>query len=378
MHSAAAERLEFAPPRDKGSLRALALALLVHILLIAALTWGVSWKRSDDSASFEAELWSGAAQQATPPVLETPAQPQPPNAAAARVEPTPPTPVPAATPPQPAPVLPSARAPAAAPPVQPDVDIALENEKKRQLAQQQKEAEQQKAQKLQEKREAELQARQTQESQKKKERELKAREELAERKAAEQAEKAAEEKRKLAAAAEKQKKAAAENQKQATAAANAAAAAEKQKLAAAAKEKQAAASAAAEKQKQAAAASEKKHQEEVKRMLAMANAAAGGGSTAEGAGSAKASGPSAGYAGKVKARVLPNVIFTDDIVGNPKAEVEVRTTPDGTIMSQRLVKSSGNKAWDDAVLKAIVRTGSLPRDIDGRVPTPMILEFRPY
>ena len=72
------------------------------------------------------------------------------------------------------------------------------------------------------------------------------------------------------------------------------------------------------------------------------------------------------------------MIFTDDIVGNPKAEVEVRTTPDGTILSQRLLKSSGNKAWDEAVRKAIIRTGSLPRDVDGRVPSPMILEFRPY
>ncbi len=71
------------------------------------------------------------------------------------------------------------------------------------------------------------------------------------------------------------------------------------------------------------------------------------------------------------------MVFTDDIAGNPKAEVEVTTTADGTIISQRLVKSSGNKAWDEAVIKAIVRTGSLPRDVDGRVPTPMILEFKP-
>ena len=105
---------------------------------------------------------------------------------------------------------------------------------------------------------------------------------------------------------------------------------------------------------------------------------AGASGAADATGSAQsASGPSAGYAGKVKAKVLPNVVFTEDIIGNPKAEVEVRTTADGTIMSQRLIKSSGNKAWDDAVLKAIVRTGSMPRDADGRIPTPMILEFRP-
>jgi colicin import membrane protein len=91
----------------------------------------------------------------------------------------------------------------------------------------------------------------------------------------------------------------------------------------------------------------------------------------------KSSGPSASYGGKVRAKVRPNVIFTEDIVGNPVAEVEVRTTLDGTITSQRLVKSSGNKAWDDAVITAIVRTGALPRDTDGRVPSPLIISFRP-
>jgi len=96
-----------------------------------------------------------------------------------------------------------------------------------------------------------------------------------------------------------------------------------------------------------------------------------------GSGSAKSRGPSANYAGKVKAKVLPNVVFTDDIVGNPKADVVVTSAPDGTIISRRLSKSSGNKAWDDAVLKAIDRTGTMPHDVDGSVPTPMILEFRP-
>jgi hypothetical protein len=50
----ATDRLDFGPPRDAGSLRAFGLALLVHVLLIAALTWGVNWKRSDQTVSFEA------------------------------------------------------------------------------------------------------------------------------------------------------------------------------------------------------------------------------------------------------------------------------------------------------------------------------------
>ncbi len=53
------------------------------------------------------------------------------------------------------------------------------------------------------------------------------------------------------------------------------------------------------------------------------------------------------------------------------------TSPDGTIIGKRLLKSSGNKAWDAAVLRAIDKTEAMPRDVDGRVPSPMIIEFKP-
>jgi colicin import membrane protein len=92
---------------------------------------------------------------------------------------------------------------------------------------------------------------------------------------------------------------------------------------------------------------------------------------------AQSSGPSASWGAKVQARVRPHIVFTADTGGNPKAEVEVRTSPDGTIVGKRLVRSSGNKAWDDAVLRALDKTESLPRDVDGRVPSPVIIGFRP-
>jgi colicin import membrane protein len=57
--------------------------------------------------------------------------------------------------------------------------------------------------------------------------------------------------------------------------------------------------------------------------------------------------------------------------------VEVRTAPDGTIISRKLLKSSGVKNWDDAVLKAIDKTEVLPRDVDGRVPSALVFSFRP-
>jgi colicin import membrane protein len=70
-------------------------------------------------------------------------------------------------------------------------------------------------------------------------------------------------------------------------------------------------------------------------------------------------------------------VLTDNVPGNPVATVEVRCSPDGTIVSRTLVKSSGNPAWDVTVLRAIDRTETLPRDVDGRVPPVMQIEFKP-
>ena len=302
----ATDRLEFGPPRDPASPRAFALAMLVHVLLIAALTWGVSWKRTDRASSFEAELWSSLPQEAAPRLVETAPAPPPP----------PPAPAPA----------PAAREVKVTPPA-PDADIALEQDKKRKLQKKQKEAEEAQAQKLEDRQKAELQAKR--EKEKEKEKAQKAKEELAQRKALEDTKKA------------EAKKQDAKEQTQ---------------------------------QKLAQAALDKQRQQNIDRIAGLAGATGG----AEAKGSAqRSSGPSAGYAGKVRAAVKPNIVFTEDIDGNPKAEIEVRTTLDGSIISQRVVKSSGNKAWDEAAIKAVIRTGTLPRDIDGRVPTPMILEIRP-
>jgi colicin import membrane protein len=299
------EGIEFGPPREKRSMRAFALAILAHLLLLGALTWGVNWKRSDQASSFEAELWSAVPQQAAPRAVEPPPPPPAPTPPA----PTPPAPKPAPEPPKVSPTT-------------PDVDIALEQEKKRKLLEKQKAAEAKKLEERENREKAELQA--------KKEKEVKAKEEVAKRKAAEETKKA-------------------EAKQEAK---------DLEKL---------------QQQKQAEA-TKKQRDDAMKRMMGMAGATGG----AESTGTAlKSSGPSASYGGKVRAKVKPNVLFTDDIVGNPSAEVEVRTTPDGTIVGQRLVKSSGNKAWDDAVIKAIIRTETMPRDVDGKVPTPMILEFRP-
>ena len=90
-----------------------------------------------------------------------------------------------------------------------------------------------------------------------------------------------------------------------------------------------------------------------------------------------AGGPSAGYGARVSAKVKPNIAFPDDIDGNPRAEVEVRAAPDGTIVGVRVVKSSGNAAWDQAVVRALHKTDTLPKDVDGTVPSNLVIGFRP-
>jgi colicin import membrane protein len=119
-------------------------------------------------------------------------------------------------------------------------------------------------------------------------------------------------------------------------------------------------------------------EEQRSKNLARMAGMAGASGTAESTGTAlRSSGPSASYAGRIRARIKPNIVFTKDIAGNPTAEVEVRTSPDGTIVGRKLLKSSGIDAWDDAVLQAIDKTEVLPRDIDGRVPPLLEISFRP-
>jgi colicin import membrane protein len=122
---------------------------------------------------------------------------------------------------------------------------------------------------------------------------------------------------------------------------------------------------------------EELRQQQIARALRMAGQAEGTGSADSRGTALKLSGPSASYAGRIRARIKPNITYTESPAGNPTAEVEVRTSPDGTIIGRKLVKSSNVKSWDDAVLNAIDKTEVLPRDVDGRVPPLLTLVFQP-
>ncbi|MGC4365224.1 cell envelope integrity protein TolA [Hydrogenophaga sp. R2] len=271
------DRSSLAPPRADRWGPPVAKAVVVHGLLIIALTWGVQWNKDVELATVEAELWSRVPQQAAPRAVEPPPPPPAPPAPQPRPEPRP-------APPPPGPT---------------EAEIATAKAREKAEA---------------DKREAE-------------------------RRAAEKR--------------EAERKAAAEKERQ-------------QKLAEDKKR--------AEAEKREAQLKEQLRQDQLRRMMGQAGATGGPQSSGT---AQQSSGPTPGYGAKVAARIKPNVVFTDVAPGNPRAEVEVRTLPDGTITGRKLIKSSGNAAWDEAVLRAIDRTGSLPRDTDGRVPPSLVIGLRP-
>lgn len=315
MH-AATDRLEFAPPPPPGLLRALALAVLAHAFLLAALTWGVHWKSDDISVSAEAELWSAVPQAAAPKLVEVPIEP-------ITTPTTPKPPIVTPAPPTPPPPVPQVQ------PSLPDPNIALEREKLRQKkALELKQQEELNKQRLEKRRLDQL-----------KQEELKQEKLQLEKKRLQDKrdsdKKSAEDKKK--AAQEAQRKEALQAQEDA------------KKLAT-------------------------QRKANIERMTGLAGAS--GAPSARGT-QLQSSGPSSSYAGRIRARIKPNIVFVDDIDGNPAAEVEVRTAPDGTIISRKLTKPSGVKSWDEAVLRAIDKTEVLPRDVDGRVISPLTISFTP-
>jgi colicin import membrane protein len=305
------------PPGGMGT--GAALALVVHMGLLLALTTAVNW-RTQPPPPVSAELWASVPQSA--PAAEVQAPPPAPS----------PTPLPLPAPaPAPAPV--PAPAPPPAPPAAkaPEPDIAIEKA-------------------------------------------ARAKAEMAARKA-----EAAAQAERDRVAAEKQKRLDAQQAAQRAQAekvqADKTAKVQAQKAKADALKAAQESKAAAEKESREAAAEDarlaKQREENLKRMMGQAGNATGRGGSAT-----QEAAPSATYAGRVAARIRSQLVFTGTVPETAETEVLVASTPNGTIVNPRITKSSGHKDWDEAVLRAIDKTATLPRDVDGRVPREMTLVFR--
>ncbi|HET9642388.1 MAG TPA: cell envelope integrity protein TolA [Burkholderiaceae bacterium] len=307
-------RDEILLPQQPGGMRAGALlAIIVHLGLLLAIALGVRWHASQPEG-MSAELWAAVPQAAAPAAVQPPPPPAPKPAPA-----PPPAPAPVPKPaPRAAPAEPSTKQ------ADRDAQIAIEKEREKKRREEQAQREREQAQHEREQAAKEKAAKE------------KAAREKAEREQA--AKERLERERAEAARAKAEKEKAERRQRE-----------EEQRLA-------------------------KLREDNLQRMRVQIGAT--GGPSATGA-AARDAGPSASYAGKVIAAVRPNIVFTESISGSVNADVQVVSSPDGTIVSRRLVKSSGNAEWDEAVLRALDRTRMMPRDVDGRVPSPIIINFKP-
>ena len=294
-------------------------SIVVHLLLVAALTWGVSWNYHQPQ-TMEAELWQSLPQLAAPKLEEAP------------IERPSPAPVPEEKAPPPKPID-NAQAIR-------EAQLATARLKKIEEEQLEKER----------------QARILLENERLKKE--KAEKEKAEKEKADKEKLDKEKLKKEKLEKEKLEKEKADKDKKA-----------KEKLEATKAEKD------AQRKQEEDKKAEAIRQESLKRVNGMLGATGAPNAT----GTAQhAAGPSASYAGRLKGRVRPNIIYPEISVSeNPTAEVLVKLAPDGTIVSKKLTKPSGNSAWDTAVLKAIDKTERFPRDTDGSVPSEIVFTFTP-
>jgi len=82
---------------------------------------------------------------------------------------------------------------------------------------------------------------------------------------------------------------------------------------------------------------------------------------------------------KIRAKIRGNIILPPSINGNPEAVFDVVLLPTGDVLGMpRLRRSSGDPRYDDAVLRAILKSSPLPRPDDPKIFTrDLELRFRP-
>jgi colicin import membrane protein len=326
----------FLPPERERNWPSVAFSLCVHLLLVMALTWGITWNEKAIQEASTAELWSPntvfAPSAPASEVADSPAAVAPPPA------PTP-TPEPSKAPPPPPPAPTPTPEPSKAPPPPPpapdprEAQLAIE---KKQAEVIQKEKERQLA--LQEKAK---QARLELERQKKIEQDK-----LKEKEHQKELEKQRQKDIELARQKELEKEKA-------------------QKAKPDPKEAQKAAQLAKE--------LEKMKQADLNRALNAASASGAQGAVSKASNESKGQGSghalNPNYSGKIIDLIKRNWALHKEVSGSPSAVVVVSCAPDGSITKWQIKQKSGNEDYDDAVNKAVESTQlqtKLPRDNEGR------------
>lgn len=70
------------------------------------------------------------------------------------------------------------------------------------------------------------------------------------------------------------------------------------------------------------------------------------------------------YRDQISAKVRGNTRLPDNLKGNPQVRCLVKLLPTGEVLSVRVTQSSGNPAYDDAVVRAIEKSSPLPLPSD--------------
>jgi len=84
------------------------------------------------------------------------------------------------------------------------------------------------------------------------------------------------------------------------------------------------------------------------------------------------------YIRRIQSRIKGNVVLPPDLAGNPEAVFDVLQLPTGEIIDVQLRKSSGVRAYDEAVQRAIIKASPLPKpDTADLFRRDLTLKFRP-
>jgi colicin import membrane protein len=81
---------------------------------------------------------------------------------------------------------------------------------------------------------------------------------------------------------------------------------------------------------------------------------------------------------RIRSRIRGNINLPPDIPGNPEAVFDVVQLPTGEIIDVKLRKSSGVRAYDEAVQRAILKSSPLPKPVPADLfQRSLELRFRP-